>query len=95
MNGPPEIAASILDLLEIGLLRIRAAGWSDNPSRCAIEADHLHNLPGLLENFSFDRLKYYWEAERPGFQRQSDPSDLESFQDAWNRIESWLNPVLV
>ena len=94
MNCPPEIAEIVLEILRVGLLRIRAAGWNANPSRCAIEADHLHNLPKLLEDYSLDRLKYYWEAEKPGFQKQLDPTDL-SFQSAWNRLDHWLSPVLV
>jgi hypothetical protein len=92
MNCPPEVAEVLLEILSIGLLRIRAAGWSKNPSRCAIEADHLHNLPALLDNYSLERLKYYWEAEKPGFERQLSPGDL-GFQSAWSRLESILSAV--
>ncbi len=52
MNCPPEVAEILLEILQNGLLRIRMLGWSDAGHRCAIEADHLHNLPHLLTHFS-------------------------------------------
>jgi hypothetical protein len=94
MNCPPEVAEVLLEILRVGLLRIRAAGWSKNSSRCAIEADHLHNVPGLLDTYSLERLKYYWEAEKPSFERQLSPGDL-AFQSAWGRLESILSAVPV
>src|ERR1043166_741489 len=44
MQCPPEIAEIVTQIISMGLLRIRASGWSGNADRCAIEADHLHNL---------------------------------------------------
>jgi hypothetical protein len=34
------------------------------------EADHLHNLPQLLADYHPDRLRYYWDIERPSFIKQ-------------------------
>src|SRR4051794_35947663 len=56
MSCPPEIAAVVLELMETGLLRIRSLGWSGQADRCAIEAAHIHNLPGLLTDDSRERL---------------------------------------
>jgi hypothetical protein len=33
----------------------------------AVEADHIHNLPTLIENYSPELLRYYWDAERVSF----------------------------
>src|SRR5262245_22759979 len=64
MNCPKNVAAILLVILHHGILRTRAAGWSGDADRCAIEADHIHNLPHLLQTFSLDRLMYSWDAER-------------------------------
>src|SRR5207248_763300 len=45
MQCPPEIVEIVAHILQVGLVRIRALGWQNNAGRCAVEADHLHNLP--------------------------------------------------
>jgi hypothetical protein len=89
MSCPPEIADVILDILQKGLLRIRALGWSGNSAACASEADHLHNLPSLLSNYSPELLRYYWEAEKPGYCSRGD-GDPKAFAPAWERLHSLL-----
>jgi len=85
MNCPPEIAEILLELLRTALLRIRSLAWAGDSRRCAAEADHVHNLPDLLSNFSPERLHYYWTVERPAF--LSDPgADDPQFQELWNRL---------
>jgi hypothetical protein len=91
MTCPPQIATTITQLLREGLLRIRASGWSGDSQRCAVEADHLHNLPGLLADFSFDRLRYYWEVERPAFMARSAAEDLASYQPLWADLAAALS----
>jgi hypothetical protein len=86
MNCPSEVAAVLLDILEMGILRVRAVGWSGDPARCAIEADHIHNLPRLLSDYSPERLRYYWVAERPGFVAQTHSQGLKSFEPLWQRL---------
>jgi len=86
MQCPPEIAAIVCEILRTGLLRIRALGWDHNPERCAIEADHLHNLPALLESFTPEILDYYWHAERVSFIAQSEPLDVEAFEPSWQSL---------
>jgi hypothetical protein len=86
MNCPVEIAAILTDIITIGLLHIRTLGWSGNSQRCAIEADHIHNLPYLLINFAPQRLVYYWEAERASFVNQTPRSDLAVLEPLWQRL---------
>jgi len=81
MNCPPAIAEVLLQILHEGLLRIRSAGWQSDAAACARDADHLHNLPSLLANYSPDRLRYYWEVERSG---------VEPFAALWARLEKLL-----
>lgn len=83
---PPEIAEVLLAMLETGLLRIRALAWSGQADRCAIEADHLHNLPGLLADYSPERLHYYWDVERVSYIDQDSEDQCEGWGPLWQRL---------
>jgi hypothetical protein len=83
MQCPPEIAEIMCAILRTGLLRIRALGDAD---RCALEADHLHNLPGLLANYKPELLDYYWQVERVGFVARSTPEDVQGFEPSWRAL---------
>jgi hypothetical protein len=86
MNCPSEIAEILFTILKLGILRARASGWEGNAARCAIELDHAHNLPDLLNRYSPEALLYYWEVERPEFIRQSNPSDWAVFEPLWAEL---------
>jgi hypothetical protein len=86
MQCPPEIAEIVCEILRVGLLRIRALGWDRNPERCAIEADHLHNLPSLIASFDPQRLGYYWDAERVCFIERSTPEEIIGYQASWSAL---------
>jgi hypothetical protein len=86
MTCPPAVAAILLDLLRHGLLTCRAAGWRRNAARCAAEADHLHNLPDLIADYSGERLRYYWDVERPAFAATCAPEELGWWEEQWARL---------
>ena len=87
MQCPPEIAELVCEILRTGLLRIRALGDGD---RCAVEADHLHNLPGLLANYKPELLDFYWRVERESFIKRSPPEDVQAFEPVWNALAKHL-----
>ena len=89
MSCPPEIAEVILEILQTGLLGIRALGWSGNSAACAGEADHLHNLPRLLSDYSPALLRYYWEVERPAYCSRSEGNPA-AFASAWEHLHHLL-----
>jgi hypothetical protein len=64
-------------------LRIRALGWSEMSARCAVEADHLHNLPALLADYEPKLLEFYWRVERVAFIKQSSPEEAAGFEPLW------------
>jgi hypothetical protein len=71
----------------MGLLSIRA--HTGDRERCIAEADHLHNIPTLLQNTEKNELHhYYWNVERPSFIRQSKPDWLNGFQQLWIELEA-------
>ena len=88
MNCPHEVASILLRLLTLGILRIRS--FAGDPDRCFAEADHLHNLPGLISHHSEAALLYYWRVERPSFRDQLADSDREVFEELWRELEPHL-----
>jgi len=99
MQCPPEIAEIILDILKIGVLRIRGAAWAGDSARCAIEADHIHNLPDLLRDYSAQLLQFYWEISRTSVTSQLPAEELAAFQSLWNKLRRHVvqisNPALI
>ena len=89
MNCPDEIAKILLEILYVGLLRIRALGWDQNPSRCAAEADHLHNLPMIIASYSPDLLQAYLTSARPTL-LVSGYTDLAHFERFWAMLSLHL-----
>jgi hypothetical protein len=91
MNTPAIVQASLFTILKLGLLIIRSEAERKNSERCAIEANHLHNIPGLLDNFSVDALKYYIDVEAPQYVRESNEQIPEEFRRAWTELTDWLS----
>jgi hypothetical protein len=91
MNTPPVVQASLLTILKIGLLNIRYYADAKNLARCSIEANHLHNIPGLLEKFSVDLLKFYIDIERPQYVRETNDQVLKEMRGAWSELADWLS----
>jgi hypothetical protein len=86
MPCPPEIAEVLTEMIQQGLLRIRAYGWSGRADLCAVEADHLHNLPGLIADYSPDRLAYYWTVERRCFLQQMPEPERAMWEPYWDKL---------
>jgi hypothetical protein len=93
MGCPEEIARILLEILRVGLLRIRALGWDHNPSRCAAEADHLHNLPMIITSYSPDSLQAYWTSARATL-LDSGYKDFADFERLWERLAPHLPPSI-
>ena len=96
MNCPEEVAEALLQIIHRAVLYIRVAGWQHDAAYCALEADHIHNLPGLILNYSRDNLKYYLDIERPGsIERVKEVSgNAEAFQAQWQRLEQFVKAEL-
>lgn len=88
MTCPPDVARVLLEILRIAILRARAHGWAGKAGDAAAEMDHVHNLPGLLADFSWERLRHYHDVERPGFLRHG--AGGKAFDECWDRLEALL-----
>jgi hypothetical protein len=77
---------AVLEVLRIGLLRIRAHANAGDAEACSIEADHLHNLPGILRAERCDELvDYYYKIERPAVLARV-KSNADHFQVPWTEL---------
>jgi hypothetical protein len=88
-----EISEILAEILTTGLLRIRALGWSGEAMRCAIESDHIHNVPDLLAHYSPERLDYYWNVERSSYIQQTSPSELAVWEPLWRQLSEHVQPL--
>ena len=91
MTPSPEATRILLKIVELGTLRIRQLGWAGDARRCAIEADHIHNLPQLLLEPSAALLSFYWDVEKPAFEEASRDAGLAMFQPLWDELQSHVS----
>src|ERR1700677_1855243 len=93
MTCSTEIAEILTEILTTGLLRIRAPGWSGEAERCAIESDHVHNVPDLLVHYSLKKLDYYWNVERSSYISRAPASELAVWDPLWRQLSGHLQPL--
>jgi hypothetical protein len=93
MECPPRIANLITQILGWGILRIRVLGWDGQADACAVEADHLHNLPSLLRDFSPALLAFYLRTSREAYLAQLSEPPLE-YRPLWKELEDELARLL-
>lgn len=87
MDCPREIAEVVMAILEQRIVRIRAFATSQQAKKCLWEADHLHNLPAIMSDYRPERLRFYWEVERPTFMAQIPEEERRELTPLWERLE--------
>jgi hypothetical protein len=81
-----EAKVAIAHILSESLLRIRLQGALGNHKNCEIEADHVHNLPNLLLNFSDELLAFYYNVERKQYLAQTVEKYPQSYDADWKTL---------
>jgi hypothetical protein len=87
-----------IQILQYGLLSLRNAGLQGMIEYCAIEAEHLHNLPTLIGESNERRHEYYFERERPCYLEQVDRSvpgldfTLRRYEECWRELRDLTEP---
>ena len=89
MSDLDDLRNCLLNLLQMGLLQIRAFSDRDLAERCFIEADHLHNLPEIIRNPRLELVAYYYEVERPAFIKKV--GNVEQYREEWDRLKMILD----
>jgi hypothetical protein len=90
MQIPDEIRTQLLTILAIGVRNIRAYCERRQYDLCWSEANHVHNLPDLIENFSADKLAYYLEVEVVQYRREMSDKPTSELRAPWNALRRWL-----
>ncbi len=85
MQCPADLHSILSKILRTGLLRIRAG--CDSSDRIVAEADHLHNLPDLLDDYDPEKLLYYWQVERPQYIQTLTADERLAFEPMWSELE--------
>ena len=85
-----EIKQAIAKILEESLLKIRLEGALGNHKNCEIQADHVHNLPNLLINYSDELLDFYFNIERKAYISQCHQNYPKSFEEHWEILAKRL-----
>lgn len=91
-EGVNERDAVYLHILRFGLARLRDAAVCGNLEYCAVEAEHLHNVPSLVGEPNEHRHDYYFDKERPYYLECVDRSvpDIEftlaRYAELWQRL---------
>ena len=91
MFCPYDIAEVIAELLSEGLMRVRAFARPGQEKRCFVEADHLHNLPHIINDFKVERLQYYWDVERPLFARSIPANETQDLAPLWEELAALMD----
>ena len=72
--------------MRVGILNVRVFAFSNNTARCATEADHIHNLPQLLESYSPELLNLYLDVEQPIFLKVTGGVGTDQFEAHWEAL---------
>jgi hypothetical protein len=88
-----------VQILHFGLLRLRDAACGGHVQYCAIEAEHLHNIPSLIDESNELRHQSYFEKERSYYLERVDRSipgvdfTLRRYEELWQQLAELIEPV--
>ena len=86
MDCPREVASILLEIMYVGILNARVAGWSGDAARAAHEADHIHNLPELISHYSPALLQFYWDVSKSHYLARRTSAAGMPFELLWERL---------
>ncbi|HZL90562.1 MAG TPA: hypothetical protein VFB96_19500 [Pirellulaceae bacterium] len=81
-----------VQILHHGLLRIRDSAALGHLEYCAVESEHLHNVPSLIGETNEERHLYYFSHERAHYLKHVDRSipgldfTLRRYEELWLRL---------
>lgn len=90
-------SAPFFSILEIAIQNMESYNLEGNPKALYFEAEHVHNIPEILEAF-FARdlqeetsfLDYYLRFARKIYKENGDPKYADRFQNDWNTLQSFM-----
>ena len=85
-----EVKDALTEIVYYGILLIRSEARAGNATRCAIEAEHLHNLPNLINNYSDEHLLCYYPNEVTSYLAATKSVNVNCYRPAWAIIDQYL-----
>lgn len=88
-----ERDALYVQILHHGLLRLRDSAAGGHIQYCAVEAEHIHNVPSLIGEANEQRHLHYFRQEREQYLEHVDRSipgmdfTLRRYAGLWARLE--------
>ena len=91
MSDKEELRSILLELLRVGLLRIRVWGWNEKAAECAAEADRLHDLPDMIREMDVEVIRRFHDFELRHF---AENTATRGFYEAdWKRLGAVLDKM--
>src|SRR5687767_15998977 len=87
-----ERDAIYVQILHHGLLRIRDSAALGYLQYCAVESEHLHNIPSLIGESNEHRHVYYFSQERAHYLERVERSvpgldyTFRHYEELWTRL---------
>jgi hypothetical protein len=81
-----ELRVILLDILRIGLLRMRVWGWNGKAGECADEADFLHNLPDMIRDMNIEAIVRFYN-----FNLTKIVATTGAYEAEWRELGTALN----
>ena len=81
-----------IEILKYGLHRIRECSELGLVTYCAVESEHLHNLPSLIGEKNEHRHAYYFQQERALYLERLDRKTpgidftLNRYSELWDKL---------
>lgn len=86
---PDELQAPLFEILNYGISMMRRYANRGESDKCAVEADHVQNVPDLIRLFNTDLLAYYLDIEVPQYLRDTDGKVVDAMRRAWDVLKKW------
>ncbi|WP_027709899.1 hypothetical protein [Zooshikella ganghwensis] len=80
----------LLNILEDGITFIRHYSAQGKSTQVNIEADHLHNIPSLINNLSRERLEYYLNIEVKSYRDKVNGKPRAKLENEWSNLRQIL-----
>ena len=87
MKCPDEINQHLMNILKIGVLNIRSLIAKEQYGLCSIEANHIHNIPALIQDYSPELLIFYLDVEAQQYLREMEGNVNSEFKVSLNSLQ--------
>ena len=85
---PSELIKQLLNIMELGIVNTRYFLENNDCASGIVEANHIHNIPSLIGNFSYELLAFYLDIEVREYRQKASSQLLAGFEKNWQVLQS-------